>query len=84
VEEDLLDGEGHLPVICLVHAVLPHHYAHDLDVPAAPETIEAVAWSWVYMYVLVSGASVQQRILKMHLEEIFTSGIFIKRTHLVH
>ncbi len=43
VEEDLLDGEGHLPVICLVHAVLPHHYSHDLDVPAAPETIEAVA-----------------------------------------
>ncbi len=42
MEEDPLDPEDHLPVLCLVHAVLSHHHSHDVHVLAAPELTDGV------------------------------------------
>ncbi len=42
MEEDPLDPEDHLPVLCLVHAVLSHHHSHDVHVLAAPEIAKGV------------------------------------------
>ena len=38
VEEDLVNIEGHLPVLGPVHAVLAHHHPHQVPVLAAPAT----------------------------------------------